>query len=199
MYIGYALVFLQIAGLEAVLIRLQLAVPQNSLVSPQVLIAFFTMHGTTMVPFVGMPILFGFGNYLILLMLGASDMAFPRLNAFSFWIAAFGGLLLYSVFGGDGLLRRRLSTDVGWFAYAPLTARVFTRAQYRLLDPGCLAQRYWLHRYRLNIVTTIISMCVLPGYDAGAACLCWCGFYFVTCCMVFVAVSPPTGPPRSCF
>ena len=77
MYIGYALVFLVIAGLEAVVMRLQLAVPQNSLVSPQVFNRLFTMHGTTMVFFVGMPILFGFGNYLIPLMLGARDMAFP--------------------------------------------------------------------------------------------------------------------------
>ncbi len=127
MYIGYALVFLVIAGLEAVLIRLQLAVPQNSLVSPQVFNRLFTMHGTTMVFFVGMPILFGFGNYLIPLMLGARDMAFPRLNAFSFWIAAFSGLLLYfSFLGGDGLYGAGSAPDVGWFAYAPLTAKIFS-------------------------------------------------------------------------
>jgi cytochrome c oxidase subunit 1 len=75
MYIGYALVFLVIAGLEAIVIRAQLAVPQNGLVSPQVFNRLFTMHGTTMVFFVGMPILFGFGNYLIPLMIGARDMA----------------------------------------------------------------------------------------------------------------------------
>ncbi|MGB9152565.1 MAG: cbb3-type cytochrome c oxidase subunit I, partial [Alphaproteobacteria bacterium] len=68
MYIGYALIFLVIAGLEAVLIRIQLAVPQNDFLSPQVFNRLFTMHGTTMVFFVGMPILFGFGNYLIPLM-----------------------------------------------------------------------------------------------------------------------------------
>jgi cytochrome c oxidase subunit 1 len=95
MYIAYALVFLVIAGLEAVLMRIQLAVPNNHFVSPQVFNRLFTMHGTTMVFFVGMPILFGFGNYLVPLMIGARDMAFPRLNAFSFWISAFGGLLLY--------------------------------------------------------------------------------------------------------
>ncbi|HEX4285788.1 MAG TPA: cbb3-type cytochrome c oxidase subunit I, partial [Terracidiphilus sp.] len=95
MYIGYALIFLVIAGLEAILMRIQLLVPNNTFVSPQVFNRLFTMHGTTMVFFVGMPILFGFGNYLVPLMIGARDMAFPRLNAFSFWVAAFGGFLLY--------------------------------------------------------------------------------------------------------
>jgi cytochrome c oxidase subunit 1 len=94
MYISYALIFLVIAGVEAVLMRIQLAVPNNHFVPPQVFNQLFTMHGTTMVFFVGMPILFGFGNYLVPLMIGARDMAFPRLNAFSFWISGFGGLLL---------------------------------------------------------------------------------------------------------
>ena len=74
------------------LMRIQLAVPNNHFVSPQVFNQLFTMHGTTMVFFVGMPILFGFGNYLVPLMIGARDMAFPRLNAFSFWVSAFAGL-----------------------------------------------------------------------------------------------------------
>ncbi len=88
MYIGYALLFLVIGGFEAILMRIQLMIPNNTFVSPQVFNRLFTMHGTTMVFFVGMPILFGFGNYLIPLMIGARDMAFPRLNAFSFWVAA---------------------------------------------------------------------------------------------------------------
>lgn len=104
MYIGYALLFLVIAGFEALLMRIQLAIPNNTFVSPQVFNRLFTMHGTTMIFFVAMPIMFGFGNYLIPLMIGARDMAFPRLNAFSFWVSAFGGLLLYfSYFGGSGL------------------------------------------------------------------------------------------------
>src|SRR6202012_148751 len=127
MYIAYALIFLLIGGLEAVLMRIQLAVPNNHFVSPQVFNRLFTMHGTTMVFFMGMPILFGFANYLIPLMIGARDMAFPRLNAFSFWITAFGGLLLYSSFiGGDGLYGAGNAPDVGWFAYAPLTSRTFS-------------------------------------------------------------------------
>ena len=192
MYIGYALVFLVIAGLEAVLIRLQLAVPQNSLVSPQVFNRLFTMHGTTMVFFVGMPILFGFGNYLIPLMLGARDMAFPRLNAFSFWISAFGGLLLYfSFLGGDGLYGAGSAPDVGWFAYAPLTAKVFSpghSTDYWTL--GVLLSGIGSIGTALNIVTTTISM-RCQGMTLGRMpLLVW--LYFVTCCMVFVAVSPLT-------
>ena len=75
----------------------------------------FTMHGTTMVFFVGMPILIGIGNYLVPLMIGARDMAFPRLNAFGFWVTLFGGLLVYFSFTTGG------APAIGWFAYAPLT------------------------------------------------------------------------------
>src|ERR1700731_1873694 len=123
MYIMYALVFLLIGGIEAVLIRIQLAVPNNHFVSPQFFNQLFTMHGTTMVFFVGMPILFGFGNYLVPLMIGARDMAFPRMNAFTWWISAFGGLLLYfSYLGGDGLYGIGSAPGVGWLVYSPPTA-----------------------------------------------------------------------------
>jgi cytochrome c oxidase subunit 1 len=127
MYILYALVFLVIGGIEATIMRIQLIVPHNHFVSPQVFNEMFTMHGTTMIFFVAMPIMFGFANYLLPLMIGARDMAFPRLNAWSFWLAAFGGLLLYfSFIGGNGLYGAGGAPDVGWFAYAPLTARVFS-------------------------------------------------------------------------
>ena len=87
----------------------------------------FTMHGTTMIFFVAMPLVFGFANYLVPLMIGARDMAFPRLNAFSFWLTAFGGLLLYfSLVGANGLYGAGNAPDVGWFAYAPLTSRTFS-------------------------------------------------------------------------
>jgi cytochrome c oxidase subunit I len=91
LYIFYALVFLVIGGVEATIMRIQLIRPQNDFVSPQVFNRMFTMHGTTMIFFVAMPLVFGFANYLIPLMIGARDMAFPRLNAFSFWMTAFGG------------------------------------------------------------------------------------------------------------
>jgi heme/copper-type cytochrome/quinol oxidase subunit 1 len=192
MYIGYALLFLVIAGVEALLMRVQLAVPNNTFVSPQVFNRLFTMHGTTMVFFVGMPILFGFGNYLIPLMIGARDMAFPRLNAFSFWISAFGGLLLYfSFLGGSGLYGAGSAPDVGWFAYAPLTAKVFS--------PGHSTD-YWTLSIllsgigsigvALNIVATVLCM-RCPGMKLSRMpLLVW--LYLVTSMMVFVAVSPLT-------
>src|SRR6266481_35238 len=127
LYIAYALVFLVIGGIEATIIRIQLIRPHNNFVSPQVFNRMFTMHGTTMIFFVVMPILFGFANYLIPLMIGARDMAFPRLNAFSFWLTAFGGLLLYfSFLGGSGLYGAGNAPDVGWWAYAPLASRAFS-------------------------------------------------------------------------
>ncbi|MFP5267096.1 MAG: cytochrome c oxidase subunit I [Acidobacteriota bacterium] len=192
MYIGYALFFLVVAGFEALLMRIQLAVPNNSFVSPEVFNGLFTMHGTTMVFFVGMPILFGFGNYLIPLMIGARDMAFPRLNAFSFWISAFGGILLYySYIGGSGLYGAGSAPDVGWFAYAPLTAKVFS--------PGHSTD-YWTLSLlltgigtigtALNIVATIISM-RCPGMKMSRLPLLpW--LYLVTSGLTFVAVGPLT-------
>ena len=116
-----------IAGLEAAVIRWQLAAAGNTIVSPQVFNRLFTVHGTTMVFLVGIPIVFGFANYLVPLMIGARDLAFPRLNAFGFWAFLFGGALLYfSFLGGDGLYGAGSAPDVGWFAYAPLTGRAFS-------------------------------------------------------------------------
>ena len=103
LYISYGLLFLLVAGVEALMIRIQLFFPHNTFVSLFVYNRLFTMHGTTMVFFVGMPLIFGFANYLVPLMIGARDMAFPRLNAFSFWISAFAGpLLYYSFMAGTG-------------------------------------------------------------------------------------------------
>src|SRR5260370_3774369 len=87
--------FLMIAGIEALIMRIQLIRPHNNYVSPEVFNQMFTMHGTTMIFFVVMPLMFGFANYLVPLMIGARDMAFPRLNALSFLLTAFGELLPY--------------------------------------------------------------------------------------------------------
>src|SRR5262249_40913596 len=78
LYIVYGLFFLVVGGIEATIIRIQLIVPLNHFVSPQTFNRMFTMHGTTMIFFVVMPVLFGFANYLVPLMVGARDMAFPR-------------------------------------------------------------------------------------------------------------------------
>ena len=128
MYIISALIFLVIAGLMATVIRLQLMFPNGHVVGPDTYNRLFTMHGTTMVFLVGMPMVAGFSNYLVPLMIGARDMAFPRLNAFGFWIFLFGGgLLYYSYIGGGGLSGAGSAPDVGWFAYAPLTEGAFSR------------------------------------------------------------------------
>jgi cytochrome c oxidase subunit I len=128
MYMIMTLVFFMIAGLLAVAMRAQLSIPNNKLVPPEVFNRLFTVHGTTMVFFVGMPFFAALANYLVPLMIGARDMAFPRLNAFGFWITLFGGILLYSSYiAGEGLAGHGTAPDVGWFAYAPLTERAFSR------------------------------------------------------------------------
>jgi cytochrome c oxidase subunit 1 len=168
LYIVYALVFLAIAGAEAIVIRIQLMYPHNDFVSPQVFNRMFTMHGTTMIFFFAMPLLFGFGNYLVPLMIGARDMAFPRLNAFSFWLSALGGFLLYfSFLGGSGLYGAGSAPDVGWWAYAPLTARAFS--------PGSSTD-YWTIAVlvsgfgsvgtAVNLIATILCM-RCPGMTLG--------------------------------
>src|SRR2546428_13355346 len=121
MYIIYALVFFVVAGIEASLIRIQLAAPNNHFLSPQGFNQLFTMHGTTMGFLVGMPLIFGFANYLVPLMIGARDLAFPRLNAFGFWLSVFGGFLLYfSLIGGGGKGGGRGAPGRGWVAPFPL-------------------------------------------------------------------------------
>ena len=128
LYMIMTLLFFMIAGSLAVVMRLQLVVPHNTLVPPEVFNRLFTVHGTTMVFFVGMPFFAAFANYLVPLMIGARDMAFPRLNAFGFWITLFGAILLYSSYiAGEGLAGHGTAPDVGWFAYAPLTERAFSR------------------------------------------------------------------------
>ncbi len=160
MYIGTALIFFLLAGLMVLMIRMQLAVPNNTVVPPQVFNRFFTMHGTTMVFLVGMPIIAGLMNYLVPLMIGARDMAFPRLNAFGYWMFLFGGLLLYlSYLAAPGLAGAGSAPDVGWFAYAPLTGRAFSRGHstdYWIL--GVLVSGIGSSVSALNVITTIVSL-----------------------------------------
>ena len=114
MYLWVAGLFFLLGGIEILLIRVQLFVPRNTFLSPESYNQLFTMHGTTMIFFVLMPAIFGFATYVVPLMIGANEMAFPRLNALSLWLTFFGGALLYFSFLAGG------APDAGWFSYAPL-------------------------------------------------------------------------------
>src|SRR6202522_2968409 len=192
LYILFSVFFLVIGGIEATIMRIQLMVPHNHFVSPEVFNRMFTMHGTTMIFFVAMPVLFGFGTYLIPLMIGARDMAFPRLNAFSFWMTAFGGVLLYfSFIGGNGLYGAGNAPDVGWFAYAPLTARAFSQGHSTdFWTLALLISGIGSMGTAVNFIATIITM-RCPGMTLGKMpLLAWMNL--VTAGMVILAVSPLT-------
>ena len=110
-----AFIFFMIGGIEALLMRAQLAQSDSNLVDAETFNQLFTMHGTTMIFMVIMPLGAAFFNYLVPLMIGARDVAFPRLNAFSYWMFLFGSLLMHASFLTGS------APDMGWFAYAPLT------------------------------------------------------------------------------
>jgi len=114
-YVVTALIFLALGGVLAVMMRLQLALPENDLISPTRYNEIFTMHGTTMMFLFAVPVMDGVAIYLIPLMLGARSTAFPRLNAFSYWMFVFAGIFLWVSFVLN------IGPDVGWFAYTPLS------------------------------------------------------------------------------
>ncbi len=118
MYGAAALLFFLVGGIEALLIRLQLFQANGSVLTAAQYNELFTMHGTTMVFLVGMPMAVAFGNYFVPLMIGARDVAFPRINAFGFWVVCAGAIFLYSSFipGVNGV------PNGGWFGYTPLTS-----------------------------------------------------------------------------
>ena len=115
-YLVTALTFLVLGGIQALIMRTQLAVPENDLVGPEVYNQIMTMHGTTMIFLFNTTIWSGFGNYFLPLQIGTRDMAFPRLNMLSYWIFLFSGLFIYSSFFVGSI------PDGGWFAYVPLTS-----------------------------------------------------------------------------
>ncbi len=119
MYLVASWVFFVVGGVEALLIRLQLAQADNTLLDPQTYNALFTLHGTTMVFLFLMPMIAGFANYLVPLMIGARDMAFPRLNALSFWLFIAGGVVFY----GSLLFS---PPECGWTCYAPLSETAYS-------------------------------------------------------------------------
>ncbi len=96
LYLFATFLFFILGGVEALIMRLQLAQPDSTLVAPETYNGLVTIHGTTMIFLFVVPVLAGFGNYLVPLMIGARDMAFPRLNALSFWLLLFGGIVFYT-------------------------------------------------------------------------------------------------------
>ena len=148
-----ALVFFLIAGIEALIMRLQLATPNAQVVSAETFNQLFTMHGTAMIFLGVMPFSAAFFNYVIPLLIGARDVAFPRLNAFSFWVFLSGGILLHASFLFNA------APNAGWFGYANLTSPEFS--------PG-LNVDFWLLSLQIlgiaslaaafNFLVTIINM-----------------------------------------
>jgi cytochrome c oxidase subunit 1 len=192
MYFSYGILFLVIGGVEASIMRAQLAVANNHLVSPEVFNRLFTMHGTTMIFFAAMPIVFGFANYLVPLMIGARDMAFPRLNAWGFWMSALGGIILYfSFIGGFGLYGAGSAPDVGWFAYAPLTSPAFSvghSTDYWIV--GILVSGFGSIATALNVMTTILCL-RCPGMKLNRMPL-FVWMNSVMAALVLVAIGPLT-------
>jgi len=153
LYLVTALCWFAVGGLEAVIMRMQLQGPNGHVVSAETFNQLFTMHGTTMIFLVVMPLSAAFFNFLIPLQIGARDVAFPRLNAFSYWVFLFGSLFLnFSWIVGS-------APNGGWFGYAPLTTLAFS--------PG-LNIDFWLLGLQIlgvsslaaafNFITTIINM-----------------------------------------
>jgi cytochrome c oxidase subunit 1 len=153
LYGATAFAFFLIGGLEALLLRIQLGTAENTFLTPEAYNQLFTMHGTTMIFLAIMPLSAMFFNYFIPLMIGARDVAFPRLNAFSYWVFLFGGLFLNAsfLFGA--------APNGGWFGYANLTSRQYS--------PG-LNIDFWVGGLQIlgvaslaaavNFFTTIVNM-----------------------------------------
>jgi heme/copper-type cytochrome/quinol oxidase subunit 1 len=143
-YLVTAFIFLLMGGVEALIMRVQLARPDQTLLAPEQYNQLFTMHGITMIFLYSLPVLSGFSNYLWPLMLGSRDMAFPRLNALSYWIFLFAGIFLYASFPlGE-------APNAGWFNYVP-----FAELNY---NTGPNIDVYALGMVLLGISTTVGSI-----------------------------------------
>src|SRR3954471_12268071 len=118
MYLVTTFAFFLIGGVEALMMRLQLGAPDNTLLQPQTYNQLFTMHGTTMIFLFVVPVWAGFANYFIPLMIGARDMAFPRLNALSYWLLLAGGIVFYATLFFN-------PPEAGWTAYTPLSSSAY--------------------------------------------------------------------------
>jgi cytochrome c oxidase subunit 1/cytochrome c oxidase subunit I+III len=143
-YLITAFAFLLIGGVEALVMRVQLARPNQSVLTPAEYNQIFTMHGVTMIFLYALPMLSGFSNFLWPLVLGSRDMAFPRLNAFSYWVYLCAGIFLYSTFPLGQ------APDAGWFNYVPLSGKEFA--------PGRGIDVFALGIIFLGISTTVGSI-----------------------------------------
>lgn len=152
LYLLAALLFFVIGGTEALLMRTQLAVANNHFLSPEAYNQIFTMHGVTMIFFVMMPALLGLTVYFTPLMIGANEMAFPRLNAFSFWITFMGGLLLYFSFAAGG------APDAGWFNYAPLNQNNYSSNGVNYYCMGLLLAGIGSVTTAINVIVTVLTL-----------------------------------------
>lgn len=151
---GYtAFFFFLVGGIEALLIRTQLAVPNNSVLSADLYNQVFTMHAVTMVFLVVMPMAAAFANYLLPLQIGARDVAFPRMNAFSYWAFLFGGIFLNTSWFLGG------AADGGWFAYAPNTGVVFSPTHgIDFFALGLLISGIGTLASSVNLTVTVLNM-----------------------------------------
>ncbi len=141
MYMVTTFVFFILGGVEALMIRLQLGLPNNTLVSPQIYNQLFTLHGTTMIFLFVVPMMAGLANYFVPLMIGARDMAYPRLNALSYWLLLAGGLVFYaSIFWNP--------PEAGWTSYVPLSGINYS--------PGG-GQDAWIYLIHLTGLSSIIG------------------------------------------
>ncbi|HEX4492356.1 MAG TPA: cytochrome c oxidase subunit I [Acidimicrobiia bacterium] len=152
-----ALAFFLIGGIEALLIRVQLWGPNGTVLTANQYNQVFTMHGTTMIFLMGMPLSIAFGNYLIPLMIGARDVAFPRINMFGYWVFLLGGLFLYSSFVLGG------APNGGWFGYAPLTSTPMSKGFLPGHGPdfwtiGLIMLGIGSVTSALNFIVTVINM-----------------------------------------
>jgi cytochrome c oxidase subunit 1 len=151
LYGATAIAFFVIGGIEALLLRLQLARPESTVLSADQYNQLFTMHGLTMIFLVVMPLGAAFFNYMMPIMIGARDVAFPRLNAFSYWVFLFGGIFLYSSFFIGQ------APDGGWFAYAPLSVKLPGHGM-TFYSLGLIVLGISSTVAAVNFLTTIINM-----------------------------------------
>ena len=174
MYMVTTFVFFILGGTEALMMRLQLGVPNNTLVTPQTYNQLVTMHGTTMIFLFVVPMMAGLANYFLPLMAGARDMAFPRLNALSYWLLLAGGIVFYaSIFWNP--------PEAGWTSYPPLAEITYS--------PGG-GQDAWIYLIHLTGLSSILGAInfyvtlanMRARASAGAGCRCSCGPFSRTRC-----------------